>query len=192
MSSLMSLLLVSCSVGMDNFAAAIGIGLKGLDARTRLQTGVIFGFFEGLMPVVGLLVGRELADVLGSSGRYVGAGLLILMGCYGLWKTYRERREQDEMPARKTPGHGRRQNLRRLTLVGFVLSMDNLVVGFALSLLHISILLAAGVIACVSVALSLAGLELGRHLGQCFEAWSELLGSVVLILVGVVIVSGVL
>ncbi len=190
MSSFLSLLLVGCSVGMSNFAAAIGIGLNGVDARTRLQTGLIFGFFEGLMPVVGLVLGHALAGVLGSSGRYIGAVLLILTGCYGLWEIYRSRGGQDA--ARQTPGRDHRQNLRRLTLLGFVLSMDNLVVGFALSLLHTSILLAAGVIACVSVVLSLAGLELGRYLGQRFEAWSELLGSVVLILVGVVIVSGVL
>ncbi len=37
--SLPGLLLVSVSLGLSNFAAAIGIGLSGVDAQTRLKTG---------------------------------------------------------------------------------------------------------------------------------------------------------
>jgi len=37
--SLPGLLLVSFSLGLSNFAAAIGIGLSGVDAQTRLKTG---------------------------------------------------------------------------------------------------------------------------------------------------------
>jgi putative Mn2+ efflux pump MntP len=85
--SLLGLLFVSISLGLSNFAAAIGIGLSGVDAQTRLKTGLIFGFFEALMPILGLLLGQGLAGLFGDIGHYGGAGLLILTGVYTLWQT---------------------------------------------------------------------------------------------------------
>src|SRR5207253_3665628 len=89
LSAFAGLLLVSFSVGLSNFAGAIGIGLSGVDARTRLRVGIAFGLFEGLMPVLGLAIGQALAGTLGSYGRYLGAGLLVLTGAYTIWQARR-------------------------------------------------------------------------------------------------------
>ncbi len=51
------LFLVSISIGLGNFAASIGIGMGGVNAATRLRIAIVFGLFEGGMPVVGLLIG---------------------------------------------------------------------------------------------------------------------------------------
>jgi hypothetical protein len=80
--------------------------------------------------------------------------------------------------------------LGRLVVTGAALSIDNLVVGFALGTDKLSLALAAGVIAVVSVAMSLVGLELGRQLGGVVEKWSEEINGAVLILVGVAIAFG--
>lgn len=57
----LALLLVAVSLGLSNFAAAIGIGVTSVDAGTRLRVGLIFGIFEAGMPLVGLLLGHSLA-----------------------------------------------------------------------------------------------------------------------------------
>ncbi|MGH3264248.1 MAG: manganese efflux pump MntP family protein, partial [Trebonia sp.] len=75
-----TLLLVAGSVGLDNFAASIAIGLTGVDRRLRLRIAVVFGLFEAGMPVLGLLAGRGLAGTLGGDAHWVGGGLLILTG----------------------------------------------------------------------------------------------------------------
>ena len=59
---MVALLLVAVSVGLSNFAAAIGIGTGGVDSRTRLRVGLIFGLYEAGMPVAGLLAGQQLAS----------------------------------------------------------------------------------------------------------------------------------
>src|SRR5260370_7567475 len=71
MSGLLGLFLVSVSVGLSNFAGAIGIGLSGIDARTRLRVGVAFGLFEALMPIIGLLLGQAVAGHLGHIAKYL-------------------------------------------------------------------------------------------------------------------------
>src|SRR5260370_6061191 len=84
MVSLSSLLLVSFSLGLSNFAAAIGIGMGGVDAKTRWKMALIFGFFEAAMPIVVLLIWQRLAGFIGALGPYVGAGLLVLTCMYTL------------------------------------------------------------------------------------------------------------
>src|SRR5262252_6766966 len=79
---MVALVLVAVSVGLSNFAAAIGIGVSGIDRRTRLRVGVIFGLFETAMPILGLLLGRSLATTLGHAARWIAAALLIATGLY--------------------------------------------------------------------------------------------------------------
>ena len=54
---MLALILVAVSLGLSNFAAAIGIGISGVSARTRLKVGIIFGLFEAGMPIAGLALG---------------------------------------------------------------------------------------------------------------------------------------
>jgi manganese efflux pump family protein len=177
MSALAALLLVGFSVGLSNFAGAVGIGLSGIDLRIRLRVGLAFGFFEALMPLLGLLLGRSLAAPLGHAGRFTGAGLLVLTGAYAIWQGMRV--------GTRTSGLRGGTSNRTLLVTALALSIDNLIVGFALATIGVNVLLAAAVMAAVSVAMSLAGLELGNQLGERIEAWSEVAGGVVLVLVGV-------
>jgi len=169
--------LVSFSVGLSNFAGAIGIGLSGVDARTRLRVGIAFGLFEAGMPLLGLLLGRQLAGGLGNAGRYLGA--------YTIYHARRMTRPEEEQKQSEL-------DRRRLLVMAAALSLDNLVVGFALGVFQLPIVLAAVVMGAVSVLMSLAGLELGSRLGAKVEEWAEEIGGAVLVLVGVGLATGLL
>jgi manganese efflux pump family protein len=182
----LTLLLVALGLGLDNFAASVSIGLSGVSASTRLRVAVIFGLFETGVPILGVLLGHGLAGDLGHAARWTGAALLIGTGGYTLAQAARERRHENPSPA-PAP-----QTTRRLLVTGIALSIDNLAVGFALGTSHISLALAAIVIGAVSVALSLAGLELGRRLGTLAGAYGELAGGLILVGVGIAIVAGIL
>ena len=174
------IVLVAVALGLSNFAAAIGIGLSGVDGRLRLRVAIIFGFFEAAMPLLGLLVGHRVADSVGSASSSLGGGLLIATGLYALVQA--RRGASDEEPRSTSSGS--------LVLNGAALSIDNLVVGFALGAYQVPLAVAAIVIAVVSVGMSLIGLEIGRRLGRSVEQWSADLGGGVLVLVGVLIASG--
>lgn len=179
MGQVLAVLLVALSVGLSNFAASIGIGVTGTDARTRLRVAAAFGVFEAGMPVLGLLLGRGLAATLGHATRWTGAGVLIAVGSYAVVQSLR--------------GAGD-NHLRsgRLLVTAAALSIDNLAVGFALGTYHVNLLVAALVIGTVSVGLSLIGLELGNRLGTRTGKNGEILGGVVLIGVGIALAAGVL
>ena len=185
MHAILSLLLVSVSVGLSNFAGAIGIGLSGINVRTRIRVGVAFGFFEAFMPVIGLIVGHDVAGYFGHFGKYVGGAILILTGGYAIFQA---RRLVVEAKPRK------RRSVRTggLLVTALALSIDNLAVGFALAVYPVDIWLAAITFGVVSIVMSLLGLELGNRLGKRAEEWSEEIGGGVLILVGIAIAVGVL
>jgi putative Mn2+ efflux pump MntP len=251
----LALFLVAASVGMSNLAASIAIGVSGVDARTRLRVGLVFGAFEAGMPVLGLLIGEQTAASLGHAARWVGAGLLIAVGLYALTSAARaggpaEAHEDAQVETRehaKTQGQAREHaQVRRsahdsahvqgqapaqvreqahgepgrpgntgsttgltgrgagstgqvqpprivhLLVSGLALSLDNLVVGFALGTYHTSIALGVIVIGAVSVAMSLVGLEMGAGIGNWAGRRGEQLAGVMLITVGIAIASGAL
>jgi putative Mn2+ efflux pump MntP len=179
---MLALLLVAASVGVSNFAAAMALGVSGVDAKTRLRVGLVFGAFESGMPVVGLALGAQAAAPLGNAGRWIGGAMLIGVGLYGLIASIRHGGSAVISTARGW----------RLLLGGLVLSLDNLVVGFALGSTHTSILVGALVIGVVSVGLSLIGLELGARIGRHAGDRGEQVAGVMLISVGVAIAAGAL
>jgi putative Mn2+ efflux pump MntP len=183
----LALLLVAISLGLSNFAAAIGIGVTGVDAGTRLRVGLIFGIFEAGMPILGLLLGHSLAHALGSAAHWIGAALLIATGGYAVLQAVRGQAREEQ------PATGANQlRTGRLLVTGIALSIDNLAVGFALGAYHVNLAVAAIIIGAVSVTLSLAGLELGDRLGTKVGERGELIGGLVLIAVGIAIAGGIL
>jgi manganese efflux pump family protein len=187
-----ALLLAAVAVGLSNLAASIGIGVRGgVTARTRWRVGVVFGVFEAGMPIVGLLIGQRIASDLGQATRWPGAVLLMIVGATGLVRSLRESRKR---PAGESPQPeaGAPTHIGRLLVSGFVLSLDNLVIGFALGTYQVSIAAGAILIGAVSVVMSLVGLELGGLLGRWVGRRGEQLSGLILILVGAAIAGGAL
>jgi len=179
-----ALLLLAVAVGLSNFAASIGIGVSGVSRSIRIRVAVVFGLFEAGMPIVGLVAGQSLAADLGQAARWLGAGVLIAVGVFGLAQAWRSR----DTDASSRPARSWRTG--RVLLSGLALSSDNLAVGFVLGAYHTGLALAAVVFGVVSVVMSLAGLELGARIGAATGDRSELIASAVLIAVGTAIAAG--
>ena len=211
---MLALLLLAAALGLDNLAASIGIGVGGVRGATRVRVAVVFGLFEAGMPVLGLLLGHGLADSLGQVARWLGGAVLIAVGLVQGARLVRARRAAApdeprgrrpegpappgdapgalEVDALEAGGRARPQRIGRMLLGGLVLSGDNLAAGFALGAYHTNLALAAVVFGVVSVAMSLAGLELGARIGAATGDRSELIACALLIATGVIIAAGVL
>jgi manganese efflux pump family protein len=139
------------------------------------------------MPVLGLLIGHGLASLIGRQARWLAAGLLIAAGCYSVFSGLRADRAADHQRAQ-----GSVPELLRLLASGLALSVDNLVVGFALGSYQVAVLAGAVVIGAVSVAMSLAGLELGARIGRRAGERGQVVGGVILAGVGFALGFGAL
>jgi putative Mn2+ efflux pump MntP len=179
-----ALLLVALALGIDNLAVSVGIGVSGVRGAVRARVAIVFGLFEAGMPLIGLVIGRAVSGELGGAARWVGGGLLAAVGCYQVIEWLRERSSPGEQAAPGSWGTG------KLLVSGLALSIDNLIVGFALGAYHVNIGVAALVIGVVSVAMALIGLEVGARVGRALGARGELAGGVVLVAIGAVMATG--
>lgn len=192
---MLALLLLAVAVGLSNAAAAIGIGVSGIRGRTRVRVAVIFGLFEAGMPLLGLALGDSLATSLGEAARVLGGVALIAIGVVSLVLARRGAVHAAHADAGADPAATRPRRswgLGRVVVSGLALSADNLAAGFALGAFHTSLPVAAAVFGGVSVAMSLAGLELGAKIGSAAGDRSELVASGLLIAVGAAIAAGAL
>lgn len=181
---MLALAVAAIAVGLDNFGAAIGIGTAHGRSRYRWQVAAVFGVFEAGMPVLGMVAGRAVAGQIAGVAPIIGGVAVGLMGVVSVVESLRHGKGgSPERP--KTLGLG------RLLLLGLVLSLDNLAVGFALGSAKVSLVAAVVVIGVASVALSLLGLELGGRLGERVGERGELVGGVALMVVGVLIGLGI-
>jgi putative Mn2+ efflux pump MntP len=169
-----SLLILGFTLSLDNFRTAIALGQLPLGWRQSMQVALVFGFCDGVAPLVGILIGRYWSETIGSTAEYVGA---IALGLYGLflvvqaWRT--EAPEELDRP---------------WAVFGLIvpLSADNIVAGTSLGLLGFSPWLAAPVFGAITALMALVGLYLGRAAAGLIRIRSDLLTGVTLVVMATV------
>src|ERR1700684_1207700 len=167
---MVALLVVAGALGLNNFGAAIAIGVSGVDRRTELKVATVFGLCDVVMPAIGMLIGTGLAGPLGSAARWAGAGILFVTAVWGFIEVLRG---DDDAPR---IWHG-----WRLLVSGAALSLDDLAVGLALGTVRFPILLAVTAFGVMSFVMSIIGLQLGAKLGTVVGERGEVLAGIMLI-----------
>jgi manganese efflux pump family protein len=167
---MVALLVVAVALGLNNFGAAIAIGVSGVDRRTEIKVATVFGLCDVVMPATGMLIGTGLAGPLGSAARWAGAGILFVTAVWGLVEALRG---GDDAPQ---VWHG-----WRLLVSGAALSLDDLAVGLALGTVRYPIVLAVSLFGLMSFVMSIIGLKLGGKLGTAAGEHGEVVGAIVLI-----------
>lgn len=75
--TLWGLLVLSLSVSIDSLSVGITLGMF---AANVWATILLFGFFGGLMSVLGLMLGRRVSGNLGEYGEACGGAILMVFG----------------------------------------------------------------------------------------------------------------
>lgn len=197
--SLWTLILIALGLSADAFAVAVGKGLSmpNLSRRGALMIAVAFGAFQGLMPVLGWLLGSGLEGYITTVDHWIAFGLLAAVGARML---HDARQPHDEaqaeapvvagngMPTRSPVPSGPRSrthvSARELLALALATSIDALAVGIGFAFLDVKILPAAGLIAVITFGLAVVGVRLGRAAGARWQAAAEAVGGLVLILIG--------
>lgn len=149
------LLLVALVLSVNNFGVALAMGGLGMRQR-RFRIGMVFGAFEFLMPLVGLLAGRAAAEWLLPVSSWLAPLLIAAFGVWALGSALRDRNE-DSGRLRQRTG-----STRALIFLALGLSLDNLAIGFGLGTRGFEPLSTAVVIAVTVFLFIQLGLALGH------------------------------
>ena len=164
---------------MDAFAVSVckGLGMHRVNYAHALVIALFFGVFQGLMPVIGWLVGNAFAVYVTAVDHWIAFALLAFVGGKMLWDAFHDEGEEDESVAD-------RLDLCELFMLAIATSIDALAVGISFSFLQIDIVVAALIIGCTTFVLSLVGVVVGNRFGARFEKPSQIAGGIVLIAIG--------
>jgi manganese efflux pump family protein len=170
---MLKLLLFVIPLGLDSFAVAAALGLRGPTGRERVKISLLISGFETAMPVVGLLIGRGLGSAIGGAAGYVAIGLLAVLGAWMLLGG--DEREEERV---RSLGDG---NLPAAIALGLSISLDELAVGLTIGLLGLPIWTAVVLIGAQAFLLAQLGLGLGARLGERLGDRAERLAGVTLL-----------
>ncbi|MEN5426520.1 manganese efflux pump MntP family protein [Stenotrophomonas pennii] len=178
-----SILLIGFAMSTDAFAAAIGKGaaMRRPVFRDALRAGLIFGAIEAITPVIGWLLGRAALDYVEAFDHWIAFGLLVALGLHMIVNGVRPQADEtDENPARH---HG----FWHLAATAFATSIDAMAVGVGLAFMDVHIGVMAAVIGLCTLTMVTAGIMLGRALGNLAGKRAEIIGGIILMVIGTTI-----
>ncbi len=174
---------IAVSLAMDAFAVAVAcsVSLGRVRPRQAFRLSFHFGLFQAIMPLIGWMAGRTVAEAIAAYDHWLVFALLGFVGVRAI---------RSAMSDEGGSGKPARDPTRGFSLVGLSVatSLDALAVGLSLSFLHVHIFTAVAVIGAVAALATLLGMTVGSRLGLRYGRVAEVTGGVVLILIGLRIV----
>jgi manganese efflux pump family protein len=172
------ILIIALSMAMDAFAVCLGAGTQPHTSSPRpvFRLAFHFGLFQFLMPVIGWLAGTTIVRYISAYDHWVAFSLLAFVGIRMIRSGFSPAGEEQT----NDPSRG-----WTLVLLAFATSIDALAIGFSLGMIGVIIWYPAVVIGVVTGLISWLGIFLGNRLGQKFGKRMEIIGGIILILIGV-------
>lgn len=172
-----TIVLVAFALAMDSFSVSItnGLATKTFKVGDALKIGIFFGAFQAIMPVVGWFTGIHVLDLISGFDHWIAFGLLAFIGCRMIYESVKvESKKLLDSP-----------RIGVLLALSVATSIDALAIGLSFSFLRISIFVPAVVIGAVAFSLSFLGVYLGGKLGHFLRNRVEVLGGLILIVIGI-------
>lgn len=182
--SIFEIIMIGVGLAMDAATVSISNGLANPKMKFLkiILIALVFGVFQGLMPLLGYLAGNLFADVIGSIAPWVALILLGLIGGKTIVGALKKKEEVEE---------NKELSFKELLLQGVATSIDAFAVGITfLGLkqsgdMSISIYIAVSIIAIVTLIISFVAVMIGKKFGQIFKNKAELVGGIILVILGI-------
>lgn len=175
---IISIFVMAVALAMDAFAVSLTIGINTINEKKNkmsLKAGLYFGIFQGIMPLIGWVLGIRLIKYIESIDHWIAFILLAFLGVKMIYEAIKG--EEEELIKEYTN--------KEFMVLGFATSVDALAAGLSLACVGTNILLAVLIIGVVTFVLSYIGVELGEKIGEKISKKAELLGGLILVFIGV-------
>ncbi len=185
-------ILLAIALAMDAFAVAIGLGAKSQRQsqpyllRLAIYVALYFGIAQGVMPLIGYLLGAALLGWLATAAPWIGGIILIGLGSKMLYEVLSPHHEGMIEADEEVITDNAAQTIAHRTLftLAIATSIDAMAAGFTLNLLALNAWWACLIIAIITAGFSAFGIYLGKKSGTHLEDKAEALGGFVLIAIG--------
>lgn len=173
---LIELFLIAVGLSMDAFAVSVckGLAMPKCTFKKAAIVGLWFGGFQALMPAIGYVLGAQFQKTIASIDHWIAFVLLALIG----GNMIHEALDNDEEEADAS------LDVKTMFLLAVATSIDALAIGITFAFLKVNIIPAVCFIGIVTFIISFAGVKIGNVFGARYKNKAEIVGGIILILLG--------
>lgn len=176
-----SIFFTAFALSMDAFAVSItkGITLKNINFFVASKIAFFFGIFQGVMPLIGFLLGLNFESYIKTYDHWIA---FILLGFLG-YKMILDAKDNDNDTSSSCI------NNKELIALSIATSIDALAVGISFAFLNVNIIPISFAIFLVTFIMCFFGVLVGKKIGNIFKSSALIVGGIILILIGLNILN---
>lgn len=173
---LFELFVLAVGLSMDAFAVSVckGLSLGKMDFKSSAKVGLWFGGFQALMPALGFILGVRFKEYITAVDHWIAFILLGIIGINMIKESFDKADESLDSSL----------SARKMFPLAVATSIDALAVGITFAFLSVDIVPAVSFIGIVTFVLSAVGVFVGHIFGVKYKSKAEILGGVILIVLG--------
>jgi len=174
---ILTIFLIAIGLSFDTFAVSIssGLVLRKIDFFNATKIAITLAVFQAAMPVIGWLAGSGIKNYAESVDHWIAFGILALLGGKMIYESFTADPEDRSFNP---------LDIRVMIGMAIATSIDALIVGFSFALLNYKIVMSVGIIGSVTYIVAMLGMLFGKKIGAQMGRRMEILGGVMLILIG--------
>lgn len=183
---LLSIIIIAIGLAMDCFAVSIakGMAVRKFYPKYALRTAFLFGLFQGLMPLIGYLAGISFAETIAVIDHWIAFVLLGFIGTKMIVESMREKNGSKNGQETRTEDIATLFSWKILFSLAIATSIDALATGLIFVPTPEWTAVAFSIIGAVSFLFSMLGMWIGATFGKRFRLNVEVIGGIILILIG--------
>ena len=171
------ILLISIGLAMDAFAVSVckGLAMKKMSWKKAIIIGLYFGIFQAVMPVIGYFLGTTFEKFITNVDHWVAFILLVGIGINMVKEAF----------DRESENRNDNVDVKTMLVLSIATSIDALAIGITFACLKIHIVMPVITIGLITFIISVIGVKIGNRFGDKYEKKAEIMGGVILILLGI-------
>ncbi|PWM80098.1 MAG: hypothetical protein DBY41_06350 [Clostridium sp.] len=171
------ILLISIGLAMDAFAVSVckGLAMKKMSWKKAIIIGLYFGIFQAVMPVIGYFLGTTFERFITNVDHWVAFILLVGIGINMVKEAFDKESEN----------RNDNVDMKTMLVLSIATSIDALAIGITFACLKIHIVMPVITIGLITFIISVIGVKIGNQFGDKYGKKAEIMGGVILILLGI-------
>ena len=171
------MIILSIGLAMDAFSISVckGLATKIINFKYIVTIGLYFGIFQGIMPIIGYIVGTGFYDQITNIDHWIAFTILFCIGINMIREAIlnKEKEKDDSL------------KVKNMLILAIATSIDALTVGITFAFFNVNIILSCTLIGVITFVISVIGVKIGNVFGNKYEKKAQIFGGIILILLGI-------
>lgn len=152
-----------------------------LTKKAEWAMPICFSLFQGLMPLLGYLIGYLLKDYIGTIAQYISAGIFLVLSIKIIVDIIKEKIQENKVVEVCEIAPKNKLSIWIILLQAVATSIDAFAVGITFISLAFSVFIAVLIVAVITFAFVTLALYFGKAVGKAFGGYAEWVGAIILL-----------